>query len=95
MSHPDFVKVNNKSQLAKSLMNSQDVIVRLYVCKLTDIVKKDTFSLSDPYIILRLGDTVIDERDNYVEDQNNIFWGRTYEFRCNKIQCDFAGVFDN
>lgn len=43
--------------------------VRTYVISAFDLAKKDAFSESDPYFVLKLGNQIFNDRDNYQEDE--------------------------
>jgi len=67
----DFKHFNKYSDLSKSIQIKRELSVRLYILELRDLVKKDIFSESDPYIKIKLGNHVIDEQKNYQLDKAN------------------------
>ena len=73
----NFDKYEN---LRKKLVNKEQVIIRVYILELNELAKKDLLSDSDPYIKLYLNDKlVINERNNYQEDQKNCKWYQYYD----------------
>ncbi len=45
-----------------------------------DLASRDIGGASDPYVKISLGDETFDERDNYVLDEPNPFFGKHYDF---------------
>jgi hypothetical protein len=58
-------------EIARQLLVKSNVLVRLYIIDAFDLAALDFGSLSDPYLFIRLGDTVINEKDNYQKDTSN------------------------
>jgi hypothetical protein len=75
----DFKHFNKYSDLSKSIQIKRELSVRLYILELRDLVKKDLFSESDPYIKIKLGNQVIDEQKNYLTDQSNAMLYKVYK----------------
>lgn len=45
-----------------------------------DLASRDVGGFSDPYIKIRVGDVSFDERDNYVLDEPNPWFGKHFDF---------------
>jgi hypothetical protein len=64
----------------KTLVNKEQIIIRVYVLELNELANKDKFSESDPYIKLYINDKLaINDRKNYQEDQKNCKWYKYYD----------------
>ncbi|XP_052746509.1 otoferlin [Bicyclus anynana] len=55
------------------------VLVRVYVVKATDLHPMDLNGKADPYIVLNLGSSKINDKDNYVSKQLNPVFGKCFE----------------
>ena len=79
----DIEKMKNLNRyegLKKKLITKKEIIVRIYVLELNELAKKDLLSESDPYIKILVNDKeVINERNNYQEDQKNCKWYKYYD----------------
>lgn len=66
-----------------------------------NMAKRDLFSKSDPYLVLKCGNKVYSERDNYQLDCDNPDFYKSYDFMVDlpgapilEIECwDFDGFF--
>lgn len=56
------------------------MIVRVYVIEGFNLSSRDIGSESDPYLKLKCGNKVYDERDNYQLDEPNPKFNKKYEF---------------
>ena len=65
--------------IGKLLLNSQKVVIRVYVIDAFDLVAKDSFSHSDPYIRVKVGKMVVSDRDNWQEDNPSPKINRCFE----------------
>ena len=66
--------------LGKDVLVKRSVIVRVYVLELNNLAKRDTFSESDPYIKILLGDReLVNERKKYVKDCKDCKWYQYYD----------------
>ena len=64
----------------KDVLVKRSVIVRLYILELNNLAKRDTFSESDPYIKILLGDKeLVNEKKKYVKDSRNCKWYQYYD----------------
>jgi hypothetical protein len=77
----DKMKNLNKYEvLRKRLINKKSIIIRAYILELNNLAKKDLLSESDPYIKILLNDKeVINERNNYQDNQKNCKWYKYYD----------------
>ena len=72
--------LNQYEKLRKKLITKESIIIRVYILELNELAKKDLLSESDPYIkILVNGKEMINEKDNYKEDQKNCKWYKYYD----------------
>ena len=55
---------------------------RIYMLEGYNMAKRDLFSESDPYLIMRCGETEFNERDIYQLDTNKPTFFKSYEFSC-------------
>jgi len=46
-----------------------------------DFASRDIGSASDPYLIVTCGDQVVNERDNYQDDEPNPIFNKRYDFK--------------
>lgn len=69
--YPQLQKDEEFEKISKQLLNKKKCVVRVYILDAFDIEQKDSNSLSDPYVRLKLADTVISDRDNHQEDVTN------------------------
>jgi len=56
-------------------------MVRVYILDAYGVPPKDRYSLSDPYMRLKLGRTEINEKDNYIQDSANPEFYKCYELK--------------
>jgi len=61
-------------------LRKKECLVRVYMIEAEGLVDKDEDSNSDPYLILKLGDTKYDESKHYVDDEPNPKFFKCYEF---------------
>ena len=69
--YPQIVKDEEFENITKKLLNKKKCIVRVYILDAFELEQKDSNSLSDPYVRIKLADTVITDRDNHQEDMTN------------------------
>ncbi|KAL5015843.1 hypothetical protein ScPMuIL_005432 [Solemya velum] len=55
------------------------VLVRIYIVKANDLHPADLNGKADPYLIIRLGNTTINDKDNYISKQLNPVFGKCFE----------------
>jgi len=70
--------------IKRMLLSENRCIVRTYIISAFNLAQRDNDSPSDPYVVLRLGNKVFNDRDNYIPDEPN-------PKICKKI--DFEAVF--
>ena len=72
---------DNKDLNAKyrDLLSPHKVIVRLYVLKGKSLTPADETGNSDPFLIIRLGNTVIKDMESLRNDTNNPAFFRQYD----------------
>lgn len=75
------------AQLEKKLERSVKCKVRAYMLEGFNMAKRDLFSESDPFLIMKCGEEKFSEEDNYQEDEPNPKFNKCYEF-----SMDFPGA---
>ncbi|XP_054671492.1 fer-1-like protein 6 isoform X5 [Grus americana] len=60
---------------------SVKVLIRVYIVAAFNLSPADPDGKSDPYIVLRLGNTEIKDRENYIPKQLNPVFGRSFEIQ--------------
>uniref|UniRef100_A0A8B9I146 Fer-1 like family member 6 n=1 Tax=Astyanax mexicanus TaxID=7994 RepID=A0A8B9I146_ASTMX len=58
-----------------------NVLIRVYIVSASNLHPADPDGKADPYIVLKLGKTVIKDRDNYIPKQLNPVFGRSFEIQ--------------
>ena len=77
---PELTFLTAFDDLGKSVLVKRSVIVRVYVLELNNLAKRDTFSESDPYIKILLGDKeLVNERKKAFKDCKNCKWYQYYD----------------
>ncbi|XP_027308479.3 fer-1-like protein 6 isoform X1 [Anas platyrhynchos] len=61
--------------------HSVNVLIRVYIVAAFNLSPADPDGKSDPYIVLRLGNTEIKDRENYIPKQLNPVFGRSFEIQ--------------
>uniref|UniRef100_A0A8C3B7P5 Fer-1 like family member 6 n=1 Tax=Cairina moschata TaxID=8855 RepID=A0A8C3B7P5_CAIMO len=61
--------------------HSINVLIRVYIVAAFNLSPADPDGKSDPYIVLRLGNTEIKDRENYIPKQLNPVFGRSFEIQ--------------
>ena len=66
----------------KTVVVKRSLIVRVYILELNNLAKRDTFSESDPYIKIFLGEKLlVDERQKHFNDSKNCKWYQYYDLK--------------
>ena len=66
--------------IGKEILVKRSVIVRVYILELNNLAKRDTFSESDPYIKILLGDKeLVNEKKKYFKNCKNCKWYQYYD----------------
>lgn len=55
-------------EIRKMLLKKQNCIVRVYILDAYEIEQKDSNSLSDPYVRLKIGSNIVTDKDNHQTD---------------------------
>ena len=72
--------LNEFDIISKKILVKRSVIIRIYILTLNNLAKKDTLSLSDPYIKIILGSQEkINEKKNYKENKRDCNWYKYYD----------------
>ena len=73
-------------KISKLLVTKSDCLVRVYIIDALDLIQKDSDSASDPYLRIKLGGRMINERANYVPDNPCPKF-----YKCFEMTCSFPG----
>ena len=66
--------------MGKEILVKRSVIVRLYILELNNLAKRDTFSESDPYIKILLGEKeLVNEKKKNIKNSKNCKWYQYYD----------------
>ena len=72
--------LNAFDDFCKNILVKRSVILRIYILELNNLAKRDTFSESDPYIKIFLGDKLLaDEKKKYMKNSKNCKWYQYYD----------------
>ncbi|XP_071147847.1 otoferlin-like isoform X5 [Mytilus edulis] len=55
------------------------VLVRVYVVKATELHPADINGKADPYLVIRLGNNTVNDKENYISKQLNPVFGKCFE----------------
>jgi hypothetical protein len=75
----DLKFLTKYEDLSRRILNPKQLIVRVYVLELKNLAKKDLISETDPYVIVKLGDQVINDEQSCVMDKHTTGWYKCYE----------------
>ena len=79
---PELTFLTAFDDLGKNVLVKRSVIVRVYVLELNNLAKRDTFSESDPYIKILLGEKeLVNEKKKAFKDCKNCKWYQYYDLR--------------
>ena len=79
---PELTFLTAFDDLGKNVLVKRNVIVRVYVLELNNLARRDTFSESDPYIKILLGDKLlVNEKKKAVKNCKNCKWYQYYDLR--------------
>ncbi|XP_029683326.1 fer-1-like protein 4 isoform X2 [Takifugu rubripes] len=56
------------------------VLARVYIIKATNLAPSDPNGKADPYLVLRVGQQILDTKDRYIPKQLNPTFGEVFEF---------------
>lgn len=66
-------------KIAKLLLIKTECVIRVYIIQAFDLEQKDVNSASDPYLIIKIGNKVINQRDKYQLDNPNPIFNEVFE----------------
>jgi len=66
--------------IRRQLLTQTQASIQFYVLKCFDLASRDVGSFSDPYMVIRCGKTVVDNRDEYQLDEPNPEFYKVYQF---------------
>ena len=79
---PELLFLTAFDDFGKSVLVKKTIIVRVYVLELNNLAKRDSFSESDPYIKILLGEKVlVDERKKHFNNAKNCKWYQYYDLK--------------
>ena len=77
---PELTFLTAFEDFGKDVLVKRSVIVRLYILELNNLAKRDTFSESDPYIKILLGDKeLVNEKKKHFNDCKRCKWYQYYD----------------
>ena len=77
---PELDFITAFEDINKYMLIKTPVIVRVYILQLLNLADRDTFSESDPYIKILLGDKIlVNEKKKYFSDKKNCDWHQYYD----------------
>ena len=66
--------------IGKEVLIKRSVIIRIYILELNNLASRDTFSDSDPYIKILLGEKeLVNEKKKYKKDKKDCKWYQYYD----------------
>jgi Ca2+-dependent lipid-binding protein len=77
---PKITTMNFQDYMSQMLMMKTQCMIKVYIISAFDLASRDVGSHSDPYVVLKLGNTVVNERDNYQLDEPNPVIGKVFNF---------------
>ena len=60
----------------------EECVVRVYIIRAFDLTPKDDNGLSDPYLVIKLGNKKITTKDRYIPNELNPYFGEYFEMKC-------------
>ena len=73
----------SEERITRQLLTQTQAAIQLYVLECFDLASRDIGSASDPYMVIRYGETFKSDRDLYQLDEANPKINRVYEFSGN------------
>ena len=71
---------NKYNDLKKRILNTTEVIIRVYILEMTKLAERDYLSPSDPYVKLYLNNKLlINEKKNHQDDKIDCKWYKHYD----------------
>ena len=93
---PKLVEVERDHLLRKELLQAIKMIVRVYIIEGNNLSSRDIGGMSDPYIILKLGQKVHNERKNYFLNESDPKFCKHFDFEAEFPGCPmlFIDIMD-
>lgn len=76
----EYPYLDKFNSLSKQILCPTNVVVRVYVLEVHKIKPKDILSASDPFLVLKIGDQVINDIENRQEDKEDMRVYKRYEY---------------
>jgi Ca2+-dependent lipid-binding protein len=73
--------------LKRMLLKTAKMVVRVYMIEGFELASRDIGGYSDPYLILKMGQKVFNERKNYILDEPNPKFCKHYDFETTLPGC--------
>lgn len=73
--------------LKRTLLRTKKCVVRAYMLDGRNFASRDFGGASDPYLIVKVGEKVFDERDKYIMDEPNPDFFESYDFEAEFPGC--------
>ncbi len=87
-----LANMDSEESLKRLLMGATKAIVRVYCISAYDLSSRDNGSDSDPYLLVSLGKKVYNDRDNYIEDEPNPNFFKSFDFEATFPGCPMLKV---
>lgn len=78
--------------LKRMLLRKTKCLVRIYMISGADLASRDMGGFSDPYLILKLGRQVVNDRKNYILDEPNPFFCKRFDFETTFPGCPMLRI---
>lgn len=76
----DLKNIDKYEKLTKSILIKHEVIIRVYILEIRDLVQKDILSKNDPYIKIYFGgEKKFDEQKYHHNDVDKVNWYKYYD----------------
>lgn len=80
MNYDEYPYLKKYNFISREILCPVSVVVRIYILEFHNIKQKDLLSLSDPFIMLKLGDQVINDVENRQTDKEKWEVYKVYEY---------------
>jgi hypothetical protein len=77
---PQITSLTHQDHMAMLLNTKTDCMIKLYVISAFNLASRDIGSDSDPYLKIKFGKTLIDEREEYQLDEPNPVFCKSYTY---------------
>lgn len=79
MNYEEYPYLKRYNFISKEILCPASVVVRVYILEFHKIKQKDLLSFSDPFIMIKLGDQLINDVENRQTDKEDMKVYRVFE----------------